>query len=433
MDLLGYKARQQLKREAPLADRIRPASLEGFVGQEDLVGEGSALRHLIEADEVPSMIFWGPPGTGKTTLARIIAKMTASRFIQLSAVTCGVADLRKIVAEAKETLGLHGARTIVFIDEIHRWNKAQQDAFLPHVEDGTVILIGATTENPSFEVNAALLSRCKVFVLEKLSVAAIVRLLERALRDRESGLGGKAIRTDDGVLQSIAEMADGDARTALSVLEMAVKSTPPRQSRRGRQPVGDEAEKVIHLSREVISRVARRSHLLYDRSGEEHFNIISALHKSLRGSDPDAALYWLGRMLEAGEDPLYVARRLVRFASEDIGLADPQALPLAVAAFEAAHKLGMPECDVCLAQATAYLARAPKSTAVYRAYGQVKEDVANTVNEPVPLHLRNAPTRLMKDLGYSKDYIYPPSAEGPVRQDYLPPSLRGRRYLEPED
>jgi len=424
-DLFAYKAEKQLRREAPLPDRIRPGSLDDFVGQQGVVGKGSMLRRLLEKDEVPSMIFWGPPGTGKTTLARIVARMTKSRFVQFSAVSSGVADLRKVVAESEERLSMYEERTILFVDEIHRWNKAQQDAFLPYVENGTVALIGATTENPSFEVNAALLSRCKVFVLERLAPEDIKKLLQRALNDRELGLGEKNVQAEDGALLFMAEVADGDARAALNLLEMAVKSTPERTGRGS-----DKGRKLINLTKGEVFKMVRRSHLKYDKGGEEHFNIISALHKSLRGSDPDASLYWLGRMLEAGEEPLYVARRLVRFASEDIGLADPQALVQALAAFDAVHKLGMPECDVHLAQATAYLAKAPKSNALYAAYNEVKKDVEQAQNDPVPIHLRNAPTQLMRELGYGRGYVYNPTAEGPVEQDYLPERLRGRKYLK---
>jgi putative ATPase len=437
MDLFAYKAKQQLKKEAPLADRIRPESFADFVGQSELVGTESVLRRLIDKDEVPSMIFWGPPGTGKTTLARIIAKVTKSRFVPMSAVSSGVAELRKVVAEAEETLKFNSTRTIIFIDEIHRWNKAQQDAFLPHVEDGTVILIGATTENPSFEINSALLSRCRVFVLKQLDAVDIEVLLQRAVRDKDRGYGSKDLLIDDGVLSFIAGVADGDARTALNALEMAVKSAPMTDgAKTGERGVDSGQTKVIRLRREDIARHLKRSHFLYDKGGEQHYNFISALHKSLRGSDADAALYWLGRMLMAGEDPLYVARRLVRFASEDIGVADPQALVQATAAFNAAHQLGMPECDVCLAQAVVYLARAPKSNGLYVAYGLVKDDISKDPNDPVPLHLRNAPTSLMKELGYGKDYVYNPSAardpglkEAAELQEYLPEKLHGRKYL----
>jgi len=424
--LFQFKAEKQLKKEAPLPDRMRPRSIDEFVGQSDVVGEGSMLRRLLENDEVPSMIFWGPPGTGKTTLARIVATMTESRFVQFSAVSSGVAELRVVVAEAQERLSMYGSRTILFVDEIHRWNKAQQDAFLPHVENGTVVLIGATTENPSFEINAALLSRCKVFVLTALQPKEIEELLGRAIIDPERGFGQKHFQIEDGVLTFMSEIADGDARAALNLLEMTIKSTPEREAR----AVAGKPDRVIKLELKAVRNLIRRSHLHYDQGGEEHYNIISALHKSLRGSDPDAALYWLGRMIEAGENPLYVARRLVRFASEDIGLADPNALVQALAAFDAAHKLGLPECNVCLAQAVVYLARAPKSNELYVAYEQVKMDVEQTQNDPVPLHLRNAPTGLMKELGYGRDYIYNPSVEGPVEQDYLPKHLKDRHYLK---
>lgn len=421
MDLFDYKVQQVRRKEAPLADRMRPETIDAFVGQQEVAGGESALRQLLENDEISSMIFWGPPGTGKTTLARIIAYSTSSRFVQMSAVSSGVADLRKVVAEADEFLKMHETRTIVFVDEIHRWNKAQQDAFLPHVENGTVTLIGATTENPSFEVNAALLSRCRVMVLQKLETEDIARLLERALRDEKQGLGDKRIDVEDGVVAFLAEAADGDARVALNALELAVKSTPEK-ARTGE-------EKMIHLTKEACVRSLRRSHIVYDKSGEEHYNIMSALHKSLRGSDVQASLYWLGRMLEGGENPLYVARRLVRFASEDIGLADPQALLQANAAFQASHQLGMPECNVALAQATLYLAKAPKSNAVYMGYKKVQQDVQDAPNDPVPLHLRNAPTALMKDLGYGNEYIY--SHDDPdAPQEFLPDRLQGKRYYE---
>lgn len=427
-NLFAYKAEKQMQKQAPLPDRMRPSSLEDFVGQEDVVGKGSMLRRLLETDEVPSMVFWGPPGTGKTTLARVIAKMTESRFVQFSAVSSGVAELRKVISDAEERQAMHEERTILFVDEIHRWNKAQQDAFLPYVENGTVCLIGATTENPSFEMNAALLSRCKVFVLERLSPDDIESLLNRALEDSDRGLGDKSVQADDAALRFIAEVADGDARAALNFLEMAVKSAPQRNA-----GGSDKTRKLIKLTKGSVIKMVRRSHLRYDKGGEEHFNIISALHKSIRGSHPDAALYWLARMLEAGEDPIYVARRLVRFASEDIGLADPNALTQAIAAFEATHKLGWPECNVHLAQAVVYMARAPKSNQLYKAYNQARDDVEQTQNEPVPLHLRNAPTKLMKDLGYGKDYIYNPDAEGPVEQEYMPESLHGRKYLKEDE
>jgi putative ATPase len=365
------------------------------------------------------MIFWGPPGVGKTTLARIIAGKTSARFVPLAATTSGIADLKKAVEEARERRALHGDRTIVFIDEIHRWNKAQQDAFLPHVEDGTVTLIGATTENPSFEVNGALLSRSRVFVLQALSVEAIETVLKRAVTlVRERKAYPYKIKLGKEALAYLATIANGDARAALNGLELGLRSVRP------------DAQGVVHLKKEALSKTLQKNHLLYDRQGEEHYNIISALHKSMRGSDADAALYWLGRMLEAGEDPLYIARRVVRFASEDIGLADPQALVQCVASYQACHQIGMPECDVMLAQAVAYCARAPKSNALYEAYQRVQSDIREFPNEGVPLHLRNAPTKLMKGLGYGKGYKYNPAYAEPVEQEYLPPSLKGRTYLD---
>lgn len=413
-DLFDLKLEQELKKSAPLADRMRPTGLEDFVGQEKLVGKDSALRTLVERDEIPSMIFWGPPGTGKTTLARIIARLTRSRFEQLSAVSSGISELRRVVDEAKEKRKLAGTRTILFVDEIHRWNKSQQDALLPQVESGIITLIGATTENPSFEVNGALLSRCRVFVLEKLSAEDVKKLLKRALLS-PTGLDGK-VKADDDAVEFLAQIADGDARVALNSLEIAAKAI--------------KISKRQALKVEAVKYALQKTHLRYDKTGEEHYNIISALHKSMRGSDADASLYWLGRMLEAGEDPLYVARRLVRFASEDIGLADSQALVVAMSAYNAAHAIGMPECNVILAHCAAYLARAPKSNKVYEAYSAVQADIKELPNEPVPLHLRNAPTKLMKELGYSEGYKYNPSYSGPVEQDYLPEKLKGKKYLE---
>jgi putative ATPase len=392
---------------------MRPATLEDFVGQEKLIGPGATLRTLIERDELPSMIFWGPPGTGKTTLARIIAKLTRSRFEQVSAVASGIAELRRVVDDAKEKRKFANTRTILFVDEIHRWNKSQQDALLPSVESGVITLIGATTENPSFEVNGALLSRSRVFVLEKLTAEDIKKLLERAIAS-PAGLDGK-IKIDAEAIEFLAYIADGDARVALNSLEIAAKAL--------------KISKRQTLKIEAVKYALAKTHLRYDKTGEEHYNIISALHKSMRGSDADAALYWLGRMLEAGEDPLYVARRLVRFASEDVGLADPQALVVAMAAYQAAHAIGMPECNVVLAQAAAYLARAPKSNKLYTAYQAVQKDIAELPNEPVPLHLRNAPTKLMKELDYGKGYKYNPAYVEPVEQDYLPEKLKKRKYL----
>lgn len=422
MDLFDVKDRLEKAKHAPLAELMRPETLDELVGQEELVAPGAPLRTLLELDAVPSMILWGPPGVGKTTLARLVARTTKSRFVPLSATTSGIADLKKAVEEARERRALHGERTIVFIDEIHRWNKAQQDAFLPHVEDGTVTLIGATTENPSFEVNSALLSRAKVFILRPLGVEALSAIVERALkRVKERGRYPYKLKVSKDAVRYLAMAVDGDARAALNGLEMALRCAKP-----------DDAG-VVYLKKEGLSKILQKSHLLYDRQGEEHYNIISALHKSMRGSDADAALYWLGRMLEAGEDPLYVARRVVRFASEDIGLADPQALVQAAAAYQACQALGMPECDVHLAQAVAYCARAPKSNALYAAVGKVRQDIRDLPNEGVPLHLRNAPTKLMKGLGYGKDYKYNPSFKEPVDQDYLPTSLKGRKYLEDEE
>jgi putative ATPase len=403
---------------APLADRIRPRSFDELVGQDDLVGPGKPLRRLIESDRLPSMIFWGPPGTGKTTIAKIIANETESGFTELSAVSSGIQDVRAVMKNAETALGYHGKRTVLFIDEIHRFNKAQQDAFLPHVERGVIILMGATTENPSFEVNSALLSRCKVFVLRRIDDEGIRKIVRRALQDPDRGLGRLPVLMPDDVTDELVRVADGDARTALNGLELAVNSSPK------------EKDGTIRLSVEHLRSALQRTHFLYDKGGEEHYNIISALHKSLRGSDADAALYWMARMLESGEDPLYVARRLVRFASEDVGMADPNALQQAVSAYQACHFIGMPECNVILAQCAAYLAKAPKSNKLYLAYGKAAADVRELPNLPVPLHLRNAPTKLMKDLGYGKGYKYNPAFDEPVDQDYLPEQLKGRKYFE---
>jgi putative ATPase len=422
MDLFDLKVRKEKAAAAPLAELMRPERLEDFVGQEDLVGPGAPLRTLLELDAIPSMIFWGPPGVGKTTLARIIARTTKSRFVPIGATTSGTSELREIVKEAVDRFKLHDERTIVFIDEIHRWNKAQQDALLPHVEDGTLTLIGATTENPSFEVNGALLSRARVFILKALGASDVAKVIERAVGTvRQRGRYPHKIRIGKKEIAYLAAVSNGDARAALNALEIALRSVRP------------DAKGVVQLKLEGLSKSIQKTHLLYDRQGEEHYNIISALHKSMRGSDADAALYWLGRMLEAGEDPLYVARRMVRFASEDIGLADPQALVQCVAAYQACHQIGMPECNVILAQAVAYCARAPKSNALYVAYQEVQKDIREKPNEGVPLHLRNAPTRLMKDVGYGKGYKYNPDFKEPVEQDYLPTSLKGKKYLTDEN
>jgi len=404
----------------PLAARLRPRSLDEFVGQTHLLGEGKVLRRLIDSDQVSSMVFWGPPGVGKTTLARIIAGHTKATFIDFSAVNSGIKEIRKVMKEAEDNR-IYGAKTIVFVDEIHRFNKAQQDAFLPFVEKGSIILIGATTENPSFEINGALLSRCKVFVLHALKTEELKALLKRALAD-ERGFGGQEIRISDDMLEMIAAFANGDARTALSTLEMVVLN-------------GDLDEGgVTTVTVETLEQCISQKSLLYDKNGEEHYNLISALHKSMRNSDPDAAVYWLARMLEAGEDPLYVARRVTRFASEDVGLADPRALEIAVAAYQACHYIGMPECTVHLTQAVVYLSLAPKSNALYSAYEKAKKDALTQLADPVPLVIRNAPTRLMKELDYGKGYQYAHAAEEKLtNMQCLPDSLLGTEYYEPTE
>jgi putative ATPase len=415
LDMFEARRKDQLAANAPLATRMRPQTLDDLVGHTDVIGPGTLLRTAIEADRLSSIILWGPPGSGKTTLARIIATTTRAYFVQLSAVTSGVADLRTAIKAAADRIGMSGQRTVLFIDEIHRFNKAQQDAILPHVEDGTVILIGATTENPSFEVNSPLLSRSRVVVLRALIDEDIAAIVRRAVTDTERGIGAESLTVDDDALDLLVNLANGDARFALNTLEFASAGAADGQ-----------------ITEELVAQAAQRRAATYDKSGDDHFDAISALHKTMRGSDPDAALYWLARMLERGDDPLYVVRRVVRFASEDIGLADPQALTLSIAAQQAVHFIGMPEGALALAEAVVYCALAPKSNALYRGYGAARTDVENSRNDPVPIHLRNAPTRLMSDLGYGKGYRYAHDFdEGVIGQQNLPDALAGRRYYQP--
>ncbi len=405
---------------APLAERMRPQKLEDVLGQDHLLEDGKLLREVIRSDEIPSMIFWGPPGVGKTTLARIIAQQTDSYFVSISAVLAGIKDLRKVIKEARTQRRLYQRRTIFFVDEIHRFNKAQQDAFLPHVEKGALVLIGATTENPSFEVISPLLSRSRVLVLHPLNQKQVVEILGRALTDSRNGLGNQNLQIRQKELDQIAVFANGDARIALNSLEIAASLA---QNHCPEKP---------DITGEIVQQALQKRTLLYDKAGEEHFNLISALHKSLRNSDVDAALYWLGRMLEAGEDPLYIARRMVRFASEDVGVADPSALGYAMDAMRAVHFIGLPEGKLALAQLAVYLAQAPKSNAIYEAYNRVQKDVEKTLREPVPLHLRNAATPLMKELGYGRGYRYAHHEEqGVAQMECLPESLVGRQYYRP--
>ena len=422
MDLFEKGKKQKGMKETPLADRMRPEALEEFVGQKHILGKGSVLRRAIEEDKMQSAIFWGPPGTGKTTLARVIANATGAHFISFSAVLSGIKEIKEVMNEAARMKQLCNRKTILFVDEVHRFNKAQQDAFLPHVEKGNIILIGATTENPSFEVISALLSRAKVYTLNPLTEEDLKIIVRRALEDKKIGLGNLKVELEKDVLDYITQMANGDARVALSTLEFAVLTTHPDRDKKRR------------ITLKIAQEAMQKKALVYDKGGEEHYNIISAFHKSLRGSDPDAALYWLGRMLAGGEDPLYVARRMVRFASEDIGNADPSALGVTIAAKEAYHFLGSPEGELAIAQAAVYLATAPKSNAIYKAFNLVQDDIQKTQALPVPLHIRNAPTRLMKDLGYGKDYKYPHDhPDHFVDEVYLPENLKNRKYYHPTD
>ena len=418
----GDKSKPDYQPAMPLAARMRPRNFTEYVGQQHIIGEGKVLRRAIESDQLPSIILWGPPGSGKTTLAQVIANVSSSYYVHLSAVTAGVADLRRVVDEARKRRKMTGQRTILFIDEIHRFSKSQQDAVLPFVENGEITFIGATTENPSFEVISALLSRSRVFTLNALTDDEIKLIVERALKDDECGLGSVNVDLAGDALRQLVTLSNGDARVALNALEMAVQAAKP------------DKDGIHHGSLNDIEESMQQRALLYDKAGDQYYDFISASHKTLRGSDPDAALYWLGRMLEAGEDPLYIVRRLIRFASEDVGMADPQALVVTMAAQQAVHFVGMPEGNLALAQAVVYLATAPKSNSLYAAYSNVKNDVERTRNDPVPLHLRNAPTRLMKDLGYGKGYKYAHDYEGHfIEQQNLPDSMHGKRYYFPSE
>ena len=426
MELFEHGRRAQQESEAPLAARMRPQGFQEFVGQEHIVGEGKVLRRAIEADQAPSLILWGPPGSGKTTLAHLIAGVTSSHFEPMSAVTAGVADLRRIVDEAKERRAMYGQRTILFVDEIHRFNKAQQDVILPHVEVGTFTFIGATTENPSFEVIAPLLSRCRVLTLHQLNDEQVESIVQRAVGDDEVGLGKLRVEMEPEAMKHLVDIANGDARVALNGLETAAYATTPGNAQ--------GYEDIRRIDLETIEGALQQRAVLYDKAGDQHYDTISAFIKSVRGSAPDAALYWLVRMIEAGEDPMFIVRRLVILAAEDIGLADPMALPMAVAAQQAVHFIGMPEGRIPLAEATVYMATAPKSNSAYAALNRAMEDVRKSRNEPVPLHLRNPVTGLMQRMGYGKSYKYVHDHEGHfVLQDYLPPSLRSSRYYEPSD
>ena len=422
MTLFDHSMERTLRNVAPLAERMRPRSLDDFVGQEHVVGPGSVLRRSIESGHVPSMVLWGPPGSGKTTLAVLMADMVDAHFERLSAVAAGVADLRRVVSDARDRLGMHGGRTILFVDEIHRFSKSQQDVILPHVEDGTVTLIGATTENPSFEVISPLLSRARVYTLHQLTAEQVSVLINAAIEDAERGLASPGPRLDDDALSALVSLSNGDARIALNTLELAVN---------GALVDGDGVKRV---SLATVEGAIQRRASVYDRSGDQHYDTISAFIKSVRASDPDAALYWLARMVQSGEDPMFIARRLIVLAAEDIGLAEPAALGIAVATQQAVHVIGMPEGRIPLAEATVYLATAPKSNSAYRAIGQALGDAEKAINEPVPLHLRNAVTGLMRDSGYGADYQYPHDFRGHfVRTDNLPPGLQGRRYYTPSD